>query len=306
MRSLVPIFSAFLVTLALFYLMQHLIAVDGQRIERNRSLASVSLVRALPGRPSPEAGGGETAAKRTLPQQPAEPGPPPSIPDLAFAELPVPVSPPLQAVMPELARIAPGGKPYLGDFVRPAKKVPPTVKQQKPQAAQPAKKKKPVKRRSTPKGAKALAKSRPAPSSSRRSSADKAATSGAGKSKTGTKGKAKKSTKGSGRGKGGGSGRGKKGGGGGVREAVAIRKPPPVYPRKAAKTGQEGWVKVEFTVTTDGKVKDPKVVSSRPRRVFDRSALKAISRWRFRPRTVDGKPVTRRVTQVIDFKLSKR
>ena len=36
---------------------------------------------------------------------------------------------------------------------------------------------------------------------------------------------------------------------------VVIR---PMYPRDAAMKGQEGWVKVEFTITAIGTVKDPR------------------------------------------------
>lgn len=81
---------------------------------------------------------------------------------------------------------------------------------------------------------------------------------------------------------------------------------PPEYPRKAAQAGQEGWVKLEFTITPSGTVKDPKVVASSPRRVFDRSALKAIRKWRFKPKMLNGKAVSRRAIQLIEFSLAKR
>ncbi len=79
----------------------------------------------------------------------------------------------------------------------------------------------------------------------------------------------------------------------------------PIYPRKAALDGKEGWVKLEFTVTELGTVKDAKVLESKPRRIFDRAALKAILKWRFKPRVIDGKAVERRATQVIEFSLTQ-
>lgn len=80
----------------------------------------------------------------------------------------------------------------------------------------------------------------------------------------------------------------------------------PVYPRKAARAGTEGWVKVEFTITGHGDVVDAVVVDSRPRRIFNDSALKAIKKWQFKPRVIDGRPVQTRATQVIEFKLARR
>jgi protein TonB len=79
----------------------------------------------------------------------------------------------------------------------------------------------------------------------------------------------------------------------------------PVYPRDAAISGTEGWVKVAFTITETGTVKDPRIVDAQPPRVFDREAIRAISRWKFKPRVVDGVPVERRATQVIDFSLDE-
>ncbi|HHC71484.1 MAG TPA: energy transducer TonB [Thiotrichales bacterium] len=79
----------------------------------------------------------------------------------------------------------------------------------------------------------------------------------------------------------------------------------PQYPRKAAMQGKEGWVKLEFTITESGTVTDVRVLESNPRRIFDRAAVRAILKWKFKPKLVDGKPVTRRAVQVIEFKLNK-
>jgi len=79
----------------------------------------------------------------------------------------------------------------------------------------------------------------------------------------------------------------------------------PLYPREAAVAGIEGWVKVEFTITETGAVKDPTIVAADPPRVFNREAIRAILRWKFKPRVVDGVAVERRATQVIDFTLDE-
>lgn len=77
----------------------------------------------------------------------------------------------------------------------------------------------------------------------------------------------------------------------------------PQYPRRAALAGIEGWVKVEFTITATGGVTDPEVVDSKPPRIFDREAIRAILKWKFKPRVVNGQPVPMRATQTIQFNL---
>jgi len=83
---------------------------------------------------------------------------------------------------------------------------------------------------------------------------------------------------------------------------VVIR---PMYPRDAAMQGLEGWVKVEFTITEVGTVKNPRVVDADPPRIFNREALRAILKWKFKPRIVDGVAVEREASQIIDFTLDQ-
>ena len=83
---------------------------------------------------------------------------------------------------------------------------------------------------------------------------------------------------------------------------VVIR---PMYPRDAAMKGQEGWVKVEFTITAIGTLKNPRVVDAQPPRVFNREAIRAILKWKFKPRVIDGVAVDRPATQIIDFSLDQ-
>lgn len=89
---------------------------------------------------------------------------------------------------------------------------------------------------------------------------------------------------------------------GDIIPVVVIR---PMYPRDAAMQGLEGWVKVEFTITEVGTVKDPKVIDAQPPRIFNREALRAILKWKFKPRVIDGVATERRATQVIDFNLDQ-
>ncbi|MEM1091718.1 MAG: energy transducer TonB [Pseudomonadota bacterium] len=78
----------------------------------------------------------------------------------------------------------------------------------------------------------------------------------------------------------------------------------PQYPRRAAIAKIEGYVTVEFTITESGTVTDPSVVDSKPPRVFDREAIRAILKWKFKPRVIDGTAVARRATQTLEFKLA--
>ena len=77
----------------------------------------------------------------------------------------------------------------------------------------------------------------------------------------------------------------------------------PQYPRDAAMNQIEGYVTVEFTITETGSVTSPRVIESRPPRVFDREAMRAILRWKFKPRIIDGVAVSRTATQTLQFTL---
>lgn len=106
-------------------------------------------------------------------------------------------------------------------------------------------------------------------------------------------------------GQGGSSGQGGATGQGANRGIVPIARPQPTYPRAALARKQEGWVRVSFVVNAKGRVENAKILASRPRRVFDRTVLETLSRWRFKPKLVDGKPVATSAVQKITFKLPR-
>ena len=89
-------------------------------------------------------------------------------------------------------------------------------------------------------------------------------------------------------------------------ELEPVVQTPPQYPHHALRRRIEGYVVLEFTVTQTGTVADPMVVESRPEGVFERAALRAIRRWRFKPRLKDGRPVAVRVRQKLEFRFRKR
>jgi protein TonB len=88
-----------------------------------------------------------------------------------------------------------------------------------------------------------------------------------------------------------------------VSGVVPLLRVPPNYPARAASRHIEGWVTVEFTITTDGSVDDAVVVSSEPEAIFDEAALTAISKWKFKEKNVNGVAVTQRAVQRLQFKL---
>ena len=77
------------------------------------------------------------------------------------------------------------------------------------------------------------------------------------------------------------------------RDALPLVRVNPVYPPLAEKQGIEGWVRVRFSVTGAGTVRDAIVVASEPRGTFDEAALAAVERWRYNPRVDNGVAVER-------------
>ena len=76
-------------------------------------------------------------------------------------------------------------------------------------------------------------------------------------------------------------------------DATPIVQTKPEYPPRELARGTQGWVRVQFSVTTIGTVRDAVVVDSEPDAVFDQAALKAIARWRYNPRVENGEAVER-------------
>lgn len=64
----------------------------------------------------------------------------------------------------------------------------------------------------------------------------------------------------------------------------------PVYPSRALSRGLEGFVDMSFTVTATGTVKDPIVLQSTSS-LFERAATRAVLKFKYKPRVVDGIPV---------------
>jgi len=88
-------------------------------------------------------------------------------------------------------------------------------------------------------------------------------------------------------------------------DVIPIVRIEPQYPREALMRGIEGWVQLRFTINPDGSVSNPEVIAAEPPRIFNREAMRAILRWKFRPRIVDGQAVSRQAEQVIEFNIMR-
>ena len=63
-----------------------------------------------------------------------------------------------------------------------------------------------------------------------------------------------------------------------------IKNVAPVYPPRAARKKTEGWVEVEITIDSMGKVTDARVLRTKKNsHVFNNSALKAVKQWSYEP-----------------------
>ncbi len=89
-------------------------------------------------------------------------------------------------------------------------------------------------------------------------------------------------------------------------DARPIVRVTPNYPIDAARKGIEGWVVLAFDINEIGAVINVKVVESSPKRVFDKAAKKALRKWKYRAKSVEGVQVSQRnFTVQLDFNMSQ-
>ncbi|WP_018693179.1 energy transducer TonB [Algicola sagamiensis] len=89
-------------------------------------------------------------------------------------------------------------------------------------------------------------------------------------------------------------------------DATPIVRIEPRFPVKAAREGKEGWVKLSFTINEVGGVEDVKVIEAQPKRLFNREAIRALRKWKYKPKVVEGKPQKQPGMKVqLDFSLNK-
>jgi len=64
----------------------------------------------------------------------------------------------------------------------------------------------------------------------------------------------------------------------------------PIYPHRARVQAIEGWVMLEFTITKTGTVTSIRVIES-SHVMFESTAVRALEKFKYRPRIVNGQPV---------------
>ncbi|MBV8909164.1 MAG: TonB family protein [Gammaproteobacteria bacterium] len=84
---------------------------------------------------------------------------------------------------------------------------------------------------------------------------------------------------------------------------VRTRYVSPKFPDEARRRGLEGWVELHFVVGVDGTVGALEVVGAQPAGLFEKAALDAVGRWRYRPVQHDGQPVSQRAQLRLRFRL---
>ena len=83
-----------------------------------------------------------------------------------------------------------------------------------------------------------------------------------------------------------------------------ISKIAPDYPPQARSRKVEGYVELEFRVATNGNAEDIRVLRSEPEGLFDRNAVRALMRWKFKPAERNGVPEAATTRTTMNFRQS--
>jgi protein TonB len=84
---------------------------------------------------------------------------------------------------------------------------------------------------------------------------------------------------------------------------ITLTRLPPVYPFSAKQRNIQGWVKVRFVVTTRGTVERVTIVAAQPPGIFEESVTRCVSKWQFRPGTIEGEAVNTWAETIVKFEL---
>ena len=80
---------------------------------------------------------------------------------------------------------------------------------------------------------------------------------------------------------------------------------PPVYPEPARRANIQGLVKLEVVVSDLGSPVNVTLNSSSGSELLDKSALEAVTTWRFKPAILNGIYIQSKVEVPVRFKLMK-
>jgi len=88
------------------------------------------------------------------------------------------------------------------------------------------------------------------------------------------------------------------------QQAMPLFRVQPNYPPRAMRRGLEGYVVVRFTISPSGRPQDLSVVEANPPRMFEREALRALRKWKYEPKVVNGEAVAQPGQQIkLEFNL---
>jgi len=79
----------------------------------------------------------------------------------------------------------------------------------------------------------------------------------------------------------------------------------PQYPASEQRAQNSGTVRIRVTIGTDGRVRAVTRVSATSDAFFAAAERQALSRWRFRPATLDGRPVESTKVMTVHFRIGE-
>jgi protein TonB len=88
-------------------------------------------------------------------------------------------------------------------------------------------------------------------------------------------------------------------------DVIPLVRMPAQYPSKAKRRNIEGFVKARLEVNAQGTVDSVEIIDAKPRGVFERSAIRALYKYKFKPQMIDGKAQAQTVTQTLEYTLDK-
>jgi len=91
--------------------------------------------------------------------------------------------------------------------------------------------------------------------------------------------------------------------GGNVQAAKIITKVQPVYPDSAKSAGVQGTVVLHTVIGMDGKPLSLRVMNSQIDPDLARSAVEAVSQWRYTPTLLNGEPIEVDTTITVNYSL---
>ena len=89
--------------------------------------------------------------------------------------------------------------------------------------------------------------------------------------------------------------------GSGTSQLIPLVKVAPRCPPEAALAGTNGEVLLNLLVNASGRVEKIRLLRANPPRVFNREATKAVRRWQFKPKTIDGIAVEQQGELKVEF-----